>query len=140
LKPLFSRARVSVLAAGMLAASLTASATAGAVTRHPSAASRSGWPTSVVLGEVGAANSTSLAPLNALMQHQLGVKLTVTTGMSYAAMIEAQEAGKAQIIAYGPSSHVIVLDKASRSRTSASPPLRPTRTAGTTATASSIPS
>ena len=37
----------------------------------------------------------------------MDVKLNVVTGTSYSAMIEAQEAGKAQIVSYGPFSYYI---------------------------------
>jgi phosphonate transport system substrate-binding protein len=71
----------------------------------------SSWPTSLVLGEVGQENSTtllaSLAPVKKLMQKDLDIDLKVVTGTSYASMIEAQQAGKAQLILYGPFSYFI---------------------------------
>jgi phosphonate transport system substrate-binding protein len=74
-----------------------------------------GWPTTIVMGEVGQENATaltqSLAPMQKLLQAKMGVKLTVVTGTSYASMIEAQQAGKAQLIVYGPFSYVIALNK-----------------------------
>jgi phosphonate transport system substrate-binding protein len=72
------------------------------------------WPTSIVMGEVGAENATtftqSLEPMIKLLQAKMDVKLTVTTGTSYAAMIEAQKAGKAQLVGYGPFSYWIALN------------------------------
>jgi phosphonate transport system substrate-binding protein len=69
------------------------------------------WPTTLTMGEVGEENSTalttSLAPVAALMKKQLGITLNVVTGTSYASMIEAQQAGKAQLIVYGPFSYFI---------------------------------
>jgi phosphonate transport system substrate-binding protein len=71
----------------------------------------SSWPTSLVLASVGQEDATSLeqslAPLQAVFKKELGLSLTVYTGTSYAADIEAQEAGKAQIVEYGPFSYVI---------------------------------
>jgi phosphonate transport system substrate-binding protein len=65
------------------------------------------------LGSVGAANATTLlqtlAPLQDLLKAKLGVDLKVVTGTSYAAMIEAQQAGKAQLVVYGPFSYSIAL-------------------------------
>jgi phosphonate transport system substrate-binding protein len=72
-----------------------------------------GWPTSIVFGSVGADNATtllqSLAPLQDVLKAKLGIHLTVVTGTSYASMIEAQQAGKAQLIEYGPFSYWIAL-------------------------------
>lgn len=69
------------------------------------------WPTTLVFGEVGAENATtldaSLAPVQKAMQKDLGIKLQVLTGTSYASMIEAQQAGKAQLVGYGPFSWYI---------------------------------
>jgi phosphonate transport system substrate-binding protein len=73
------------------------------------------WPTTLTIGEVGEENSTaleaSLAPLTKLFHDKLGITLKVTTGTSYAAMIEAQQAGKAQLIEYGPFSYYLALGK-----------------------------
>ncbi|HLI01640.1 MAG TPA: phosphate/phosphite/phosphonate ABC transporter substrate-binding protein [Acidimicrobiales bacterium] len=73
--------------------------------KHP------GWPSTLTYGAVGAENSTSLTnslkPLAEVVKKQLGVTLKVVTGTSYASMIEAQQAGKAQIIGYGPFSYFI---------------------------------
>jgi len=69
------------------------------------------WPTSLILASVGEENATSLlqslAPLQDVFKKELGLSLKVYTGTSYAADIEAQEAGKAQIVEYGPFSYVI---------------------------------
>jgi phosphonate transport system substrate-binding protein len=74
-----------------------------------------GWPTTLTVGAVGAENSTaleaSLAPMQKLFETKLGIQLNVTTGTSYAAMIEAQQAGKAQLIEYGPFSYWIAVHK-----------------------------
>jgi phosphonate transport system substrate-binding protein len=115
----FSRwARIAVVA---LIAAVTATACSSSSTTGSSAAGASGnkvhpgWPTTLTIGEVGEENSTtlyaSLAPLQKLLQAKLGISLTVTTGTSYAAMIEAQQAGKAQLIEYGPFSYWIALNK-----------------------------
>ena len=72
------------------------------------------WPTTITYGAVGEDNSTtlleSLAPLQDLLKAKMDVTLKVTTGTSYAAMIEAQEAGKAQLVSYGPFSYWIALN------------------------------
>jgi len=74
-----------------------------------------GWPTTLVFGAVGEDNTTtllqSLAPLQDVLKAKLGIHLTVVTGTSYAAMIEAQAAGKAQLIEYGPFSYWIALNQ-----------------------------
>ena len=69
------------------------------------------WPTQITYGAVGESNATSLlqtlSPLQKLLQAKMDVKLNVVTGTSYSAMIEAQEAGKAQMVSYGPFSYWI---------------------------------
>jgi phosphonate transport system substrate-binding protein len=74
-----------------------------------------GWPTTLVFGSVGEDDATSLlqslAPLQDVLQAKLGIHLTVVTGTSYASMIEAQAAGKAQLIEYGPFSYWIALNQ-----------------------------
>jgi phosphonate transport system substrate-binding protein len=97
-------AAVAVAACG----SGSSSTAAGSVNKvHP------GWPSTLVLGDPGEDNATSLlqmvTPLQDLLKAKLGIHLTVVTGTSYASMIEAQEAGKAQLIEYGPFSYWIAL-------------------------------
>jgi phosphonate transport system substrate-binding protein len=71
------------------------------------------WPTTVTLGEVGESNATtlveSLQPLQDVLKAKMDVTLKVDTGTSYAAMIEAQQAGKAQLVEYGPFSYEIAV-------------------------------
>lgn len=66
------------------------------------------WPTSITFGSVGESNATtllqSMEPVVKLLQDKLDVKMNVVTGTSYSAMIEAQQAGKAQLVEYGPFS------------------------------------
>ena len=80
-----------------------------------SASKHSGWPSTLVVGEVGQENSaaltSSLAPITNLVKKQLGVDLKVVTGTSYSSMIEAQKTGKAQIVLYGPFSWFIAKNK-----------------------------
>jgi phosphonate transport system substrate-binding protein len=110
---------VAVIATATATACSSTSSTTSTSTSSAAAAgasnARQGWPTTLTMGEVGAENSTaleaSLAPLAKLIQAKLGISLNVTTGTSYAAMIEAQEAGKAQLIEYGPFSYYIALNK-----------------------------
>jgi phosphonate transport system substrate-binding protein len=72
------------------------------------------WPTSITFGSVGEANATtllaSMGPVVKLLQAKLDVKLNVVTGTSYSAMIEAQQAGKAQLVEYGPFSYYIAVN------------------------------
>jgi phosphonate transport system substrate-binding protein len=104
-------ALVAALTVAACASSSTTSTTASGAKSgnkvHP------GWPTSLVFGSVGEDNATallqSLAPLQDLLKAKLGIHLTVVTGTSYASMIEAQAAGKAQLIEYGPFSYWLAL-------------------------------
>ena len=72
------------------------------------------WPTSITFGSVGQANATtllqSMQPVVKLLQDKLDVKLNVITGTSYSALIEAQQAGKAQLVEYGPFSYYIAVN------------------------------
>jgi phosphonate transport system substrate-binding protein len=113
---------VTAMAACSSSSSTTAASGTGGGSGSSSAAAAGGtgntvnptWPTEIAMGEVGESNATalleSLAPVQKLMQDKLGVKLNVTTGTSYAAMIEAQQAGKAQLVEYGPFSYWIALN------------------------------
>lgn len=100
-------ALLAVAVAGCSSSSSSSSTTTNTTgnTVHP------GWPTTLVFGSVGEDNATtllqSLAPLQDLLKAKLGIHLTVVTGTSYASMIEAQVAGKAQLIEYGPFSYWI---------------------------------
>jgi phosphonate transport system substrate-binding protein len=51
-----------------------------------------------------------MEPVVKLLQAKLDVKLNVVTGTSYSAMIEAQQAGKAQLVEYGPFSYWIAVN------------------------------
>jgi phosphonate transport system substrate-binding protein len=72
------------------------------------------WPTQITFGSVGEANATTLLasvePVVKLLQAKLDVKMNVVTGTSYSAMIEAQQAGKAQLVEYGPFSYYIAVN------------------------------
>ena len=72
------------------------------------------WPTSITFGSVGQPNATTLLesvePVVKLLQDKLDVKMNVVTGTSYSAMIEAQQAGKAQLVEYGPFSYYIAVN------------------------------
>jgi phosphonate transport system substrate-binding protein len=104
----------------MAVAACSSSSSAGGSGGNNTAASggtgntvNSTWPTSVTMGEVGEENATSmmqtLQPLQDLLKAKMDVTLKVTTGTSYAAMIEAQQAGKAQLVVYGPFSFEIAV-------------------------------
>jgi phosphonate transport system substrate-binding protein len=105
---LLSAAAITLLATAIIAAcgsnttTNTGNTTSSGNKVHP------GWPTTLVFGSVGEDDATtllqSLAPLQDLLKAKLGIHLTVVTGTSYASMIEAQVAGKAQLIEYGPFS------------------------------------
>ena len=73
------------------------------------------WPTTITLGSVGEDNATSLMqsmqPLADLLKAKMDVTLKVTVGTSYAAMIEAQKADKAQLVIYGPFSYEIAVNQ-----------------------------
>ena len=114
--PMWARlAAAAVMTVTAVAACSSASSTGAA-----SAAGGTGntvnstWPTTITLGSVGESNATSLMetlqPLQDLMKAKMDVTLKVTVGTSYAAMIEAQQAGKAQMIVYGPFSYWIALN------------------------------
>jgi phosphonate transport system substrate-binding protein len=110
---------VTAVAACSSSSSTTASTGSGTSSSSSAAAGGTGntvnsaWPTSVTLGEVGEPNATalveSLQPLQDLLKAKMDVTLKVTAGTSYAAMIEAQEAGKAQLVVYGPFSYEIAV-------------------------------
>jgi phosphonate transport system substrate-binding protein len=72
------------------------------------------WPTSITFGSVGQSNATtllqSMEPVVKLLQAKLDVKMNVVVGTSYSAMIEAQQAGKAQLVEYGPFSYYIAVN------------------------------
>ncbi len=109
---LLSVAAITVLATAILAACGSSnSTTTGNTTNSTGNKVHPGWPTTLVFGSVGEDDATtllqSLAPLQDLLKAKLGIHLTVVTGTSYAAMIEAQVAGKAQLIEYGPFSYWI---------------------------------
>jgi phosphonate transport system substrate-binding protein len=95
----------------LAAACSSASGTTAGGSGGPENKVHPGWPTTLVYGAVGQESATavlqSLAPLQDLLKAKLGIHLTVVTGTSYAAMIEAQQAGKAQLIEYGPFSYTI---------------------------------
>jgi phosphonate transport system substrate-binding protein len=104
-----ARAAASVVVLALLAVVPLGVSSAGASSGKNSV--NSSWPTSLIMGEVGQENSTaltaSLAPVAALMKKKLDITLNVVTGTSYASMIEAQQAGKAQLVFYGPFSYFI---------------------------------
>lgn len=77
------------------------------------AAAQSGWQArfpELVLAVVPAENASGLtermAPFNAYLSRELGVKTTLRIANDYAAVIEGQRAGQIHIGYYGPSSYV----------------------------------
>ena len=105
---------VAAVAATMVTAcSSSSSTTSGAAASGTGNKINSSWPTTLTIGEVGEENATTLGqtlvPLADLFKAKLGITLKVTTGTSYSAMIEAQQAGKAQLVLYGPFSYYLAL-------------------------------
>ena len=108
-------AAVIVTIAAAAGCSSSASSSAGGGTSAAAGGTgntvNSTWPTEITYGAVGQSNATSLlqtlAPMQKLLKAKMDVKLNVVTGTSYSAMIEAQEAGKAQMVSYGPFSYWI---------------------------------
>jgi phosphonate transport system substrate-binding protein len=108
-------AAVIVTIAAAAGCSSSASSSAGGGTSAAAGGTgntvNSTWPTEITYGAVGQSNATSLlqtlAPLQKLLKAKMDVKLNVVTGTSYSAMIEAQQAGKAQMVSYGPFSYWI---------------------------------
>jgi phosphonate transport system substrate-binding protein len=104
-----------LLASVPLAFGLVAVTPSSAIAQSGTNPVNSSWPTSIVFGSVGAEDATSLqaslVPLEDVFKAKLGLTLKVYIGTSYAADIEAQEAGKAQLVEYGPFSYVIALNQ-----------------------------
>jgi len=104
---------VAAIAATMVTACSSSGSTGSAATGTGNKVNSS-WPTTLTIGEVGEENATTLgqtlAPLADLFKDKLGITLKVITGTSYSAMIEAQQAGKAQLILYGPFSYYLALE------------------------------
>jgi phosphonate transport system substrate-binding protein len=74
-----------------------------------------GWPATLVFAWPGGApNSTQLAndfaPLAELIKKKLGITVTTYYSTSYAASIEAQKAGKVQLLSYGPFEYIVALN------------------------------
>ena len=112
---MFGRSKVALLAlaaAGslMLAAcgsssTSAADSAAGANKAHPD------WPSTITIGAIPAENATalqaSLDPIEKLLKMKLGVDVKTFSGTSYSALIEAQKAGKVDLVEYGPLSYYI---------------------------------
>jgi phosphonate transport system substrate-binding protein len=108
---LFRVALLSLLAVVVVAACGSSNSGNNITTSSSGNKVHPGWPTTLVFGSVGEDDATtllqSLAPLQDLLKAKLGIHLTMVVGTSYASMIEAQAAGKAQLIEYGPFSYWI---------------------------------
>jgi phosphonate transport system substrate-binding protein len=94
--------------------SSSGSSSAGTAAKGTGNTVNSTWPTSITFGSVGESNATtllqSMEPVVKLVQAKLDVKMNVVVGTSYSAMIEAQQAGKAQLVEYGPFSYYIAVN------------------------------
>jgi phosphonate transport system substrate-binding protein len=111
---------VTAAAACSSSSSTAASGTGGSSGSSSAAAGGTGntvnptWPTQITFGSVGESNATtllaSMEPVVKLLQDKLDVKMNVVTGTSYSAMIEAQQADKAQLVEYGPFSYYIAVN------------------------------
>jgi phosphonate transport system substrate-binding protein len=110
-----SLAAVAAVAITLVAGcSSSGSSSAGTAAKGTGNTVNSTWPTSITFGSVGESNATtlleSLEPVVKLVQAKLDVKMNVVVGTSYSAMIEAQQAGKAQLVEYGPFSYYIAVN------------------------------
>jgi phosphonate transport system substrate-binding protein len=110
-----SLAAVAAVAIALVAGcSSSGSSSAGTAAKGTGNTVNSTWPTSITFGSVGESNATtllqSMEPVVKLVQAKLDVKMNVVVGTSYSAMIEAQQAGKAQLVEYGPFSYYIAVN------------------------------
>jgi phosphonate transport system substrate-binding protein len=108
-------AAVAAVAIALVAGcSSSGSSSAGTAAKGTGNTVNSTWPTSITFGSVGESNATtllqSMEPVVKLVQAKLDVKMNVVVGTSYSAMIEAQQAGKAQLVEYGPFSYYIAVN------------------------------
>ncbi|MDP3545844.1 MAG: phosphonate ABC transporter substrate-binding protein, partial [Phreatobacter sp.] len=97
---MFDRRQIAAGLAGLPFASMAASAPGAWQTRFPE----------LVFAVVPAENASGLtermAPFNAYLSKELGVKVTLRIANDYAAVIEGQRAGQIHLAYYGPSSYV----------------------------------
>ncbi len=88
-----------------------ASAGADADSTEADSADRSDWPDKLVFGAVPSEESTALEqsyePIVAVLEQELGIDVEFFQATDYAGMIEAQMAGNADLVQYGPFSYVI---------------------------------
>jgi phosphonate transport system substrate-binding protein len=113
--PMWARLAAAAIVTVTAAAGCSSSSSGSTAASGTGNTVNSTWPTTVTLGSVGEDNATSLMeslqPLADLMKAKMDVTLKVTTGTSYAAMIEAQKADKAQLVVYGPFSFEIAVNQ-----------------------------
>jgi phosphonate transport system substrate-binding protein len=109
----------ALTSAALLAAlGLTGCGSSADTTPDPAAAGTSAetteWPDPFVVAIIPSEDRTELVPDDSLMlrmlEEELGLHIEYYTATSYAATIEAQRAGKAQMAEYGPFSYVIAKD------------------------------
>jgi phosphonate transport system substrate-binding protein len=115
------RIRSTAMLAGVAAVALAAATACGSsssptTTTSSSAPAHANWPKTLTIGAVPAENAAatiaSLTPLAKLLSDQLGIKVSITTGTSYSALIEDQKAGKVDVVEYGPFSYYIATNVA----------------------------
>jgi phosphonate transport system substrate-binding protein len=80
------------------------------------AVDRTGWPETFRVGIFGGDDQekaiNSSKPLAAHLEERLGIKVELTTGTSYSAVIEAMRAGRVEAMEVGPFSYVLAVQEA----------------------------
>lgn len=88
-----------------------AAADSGTADSDPGGIDTSDWPDTLVFGAVPAEESSALEqsyePIIAVLEAELGIDVEFFQATDYAGMIEAQIAGNADLVQYGPFSYVI---------------------------------
>lgn len=107
---IFAVAAVFLVACGD--SSEDAPASAAAVNTDP----RAGWPSTLKLGLFGGDDAEetlrNAAPMKELLESKLGIKVEVSTGTSYGAVIEAMRAKRVDAMTVGPFAYVLAVQEA----------------------------
>lgn len=81
-----------------------------------SADPRAGWPTTLRIGLFGGDDAEetlrNAAPIKKLLEERLGIKVDITTGTSYSAVIEAMRAKRVDAMTVGPFAYVLAVQEA----------------------------
>lgn len=101
-------ARTHVVLAALAVVGTAALTGCGDSTEAATNSAHPDWPAKITIGAIPAENATalqaSLQPLEELLKQKLGVEVETFSGTSYSALIEAQKAGKVDLVEYGPLS------------------------------------